>query len=944
GGFGEVWLARHQNTKEERVFKFCFDPERLRSFRRELTLFRLLRDALGKREDIAALYDVSVEMPPFYLESEYLPQGNLSQWSESVGGIDATPLQTRLEIMARTARATDAAHSVGIVHKDIKPSNILIALTDGEPRPRLADFGIGTVTDQSALNDFGITQVGFTQSIISDSESGTQSMTQLYAPPEYLVGGASHPKGDIYSLGVMLYQLVVGDLKKPLASGWKRDVPDTLLQDIIEKCVDVEPERRFETAGQLAERLENLEERRAQLDELARIEDLKKQSIKRRRMLLAGGLVCGGLLALCTILGLSYLRQKKATAKANEATTEAVKLRAEAKQMASHSDFLVASHLAEKGQNAESAAFLARSLRDDPTNRSAVHKLFSVLTSHRFIRPAFPLLHTFKGGSFDRNYIATFAPDGERVIAQNDEEKLTLYDLQAGKPVGEPYDHRGEDLVDAVFVNDGTRILAVTKEEDVATSDAGARLRLWDTETGRLIRQDPQGNSPVRHLWLDQEGQYWLSMETIAVGARGQLWDLSGDASTWKSTSFPRPPGSHIFYFRKAKDRNRLISVSRDAEKKQIISYLDYTGGKGTPIEGSWTTVATLDPWIISGHHVPAESSADGRYLAFQNNAVTELYDLDRGETVLSIEKPGSMVVKFTLSPRSDRLAIGYFLTGSNSAEIWDIGTKEKLPFKALHESGVTSITFSPNGEQLLTGSMDQTARLWDIKTGLPLTEPLTGCRGWVVTGEFSSDGRRIRMTSLYGTAAVWDLGGLIARPAPFKPELGGANWALSKDGRWVVGSINGNAEIHPLNGDPPTTIDVEIQPHFFLGLRNDVVLTHNMASMKVNRYDLITGQSRTYAAPGSNPIMIGGSNGDGTSLIIPHATQPFKYLLWDFSKAEPGKPRLLDHGERAAVAGMSEDGRRAVTITQGKTYLWDLTTDPPTSRDLDVGAIGFNL
>lgn len=64
GGFGEVWLARHARTHQPRVFKFCFDADRLRSFKRELTLFRLIREVLGEREDIAPLLEVELESPP----------------------------------------------------------------------------------------------------------------------------------------------------------------------------------------------------------------------------------------------------------------------------------------------------------------------------------------------------------------------------------------------------------------------------------------------------------------------------------------------------------------------------------------------------------------------------------------------------------------------------------------------------------------------------------------------------------------------------------------------------------------------------------------------------------------------------------------------------------------------------------------------------------------
>ena len=64
GGFGEVWLACHEKTRTHRVFKFCYDADRLRSFKRELTLFRLLRSTIGDRPDIAKIHDIQFDRPP----------------------------------------------------------------------------------------------------------------------------------------------------------------------------------------------------------------------------------------------------------------------------------------------------------------------------------------------------------------------------------------------------------------------------------------------------------------------------------------------------------------------------------------------------------------------------------------------------------------------------------------------------------------------------------------------------------------------------------------------------------------------------------------------------------------------------------------------------------------------------------------------------------------
>jgi serine/threonine-protein kinase len=270
GAFGEAWLVRHQRTKQRRAFKFCFDAKRLRSFKRELTLFRLIQEALGVRDDIVPLIDFQLDKSPFYLESEYLPSGNLSQWFHNRGGVQEVPFPVRLDLMARIAETIGAVHSLGIIHKDIKPSNIFIReLPDGTLRPALADFGIGVIIDPAILDKHGITVAGFTESLIGNESS--RSGTRLYAPPESLLGKPPTPSNDIYALGVLLYQLVAGDLTRPLATGWEADVDDDLLCEDIASCVVRDPLLRFSSPLLLAERLERLEERREkQEDDRAR--------------------------------------------------------------------------------------------------------------------------------------------------------------------------------------------------------------------------------------------------------------------------------------------------------------------------------------------------------------------------------------------------------------------------------------------------------------------------------------------------------------------------------------------------------------------------------------------------------------------------------------------------------------------------------------------------
>jgi len=93
GGFGEVWLGCHGKSKERRVFKFCFRADRVRSLRREVTLFRVLREQVGEHPSIVGIKEVFFEEPPYYLEMEYVAGRDLRTWCEAQGGVQKVPPQ-----------------------------------------------------------------------------------------------------------------------------------------------------------------------------------------------------------------------------------------------------------------------------------------------------------------------------------------------------------------------------------------------------------------------------------------------------------------------------------------------------------------------------------------------------------------------------------------------------------------------------------------------------------------------------------------------------------------------------------------------------------------------------------------------------------------------------------------------------------------------------------
>ncbi|CAN5632702.1 hypothetical protein BH09PLA1_BH09PLA1_06380 [soil metagenome] len=310
GGFGEVWLGSHAKLKERRVFKFCFDADRLRSFKRELTLFRLLREALGDRADIATLYEVKLDEAPFFLESEYTEGGNLLDWAERKGGIDKIPMNDRLELLAKIADAVAAAHSVGILHKDIKPSNILMQENaDGTAHPVLADFGIGILSDRSQLEARAITETGFT--VLTQNDS-SRTGTRMYSPPESLLNKPFTTQGDVYALGVLLYQITIADLLRPLAAGWERNVPNELLRQDIAQMVEGDSTQRIATATEVATRIRTLESR---WREAQRQRDLARTLARRKhraRLALGAAATLALLLMIGGTTALFYIRSIRA--------------------------------------------------------------------------------------------------------------------------------------------------------------------------------------------------------------------------------------------------------------------------------------------------------------------------------------------------------------------------------------------------------------------------------------------------------------------------------------------------------------------------------------------------------------------------------------------------------------------------------------------------------
>jgi DNA-binding winged helix-turn-helix (wHTH) protein len=281
GGSGELWLVRHCKSGENRAFKFALDASGLQGLKREITVHRLLSSQLAERSPSLPVLDFNLEEVPFFLELPYISHGNLADWAAQQWADSAFALPQRLRLMVDIAEAVALAHGVGVLHKDLKPANVLIEPTSAGPRPLLADFGSAGVLSDQILEAAGITRVAFTQ---TPSALGGST---LYLAPELLRGQPFTMQADLYALGVMLYQLVAGDFQRPVATGWERDIADPLLREDIALAIHGDPAARSGSVAEWAAHLRQIEHRRADLAQKQKDSDARAAADEKAKRALA---------------------------------------------------------------------------------------------------------------------------------------------------------------------------------------------------------------------------------------------------------------------------------------------------------------------------------------------------------------------------------------------------------------------------------------------------------------------------------------------------------------------------------------------------------------------------------------------------------------------------------------------------------------------------------
>jgi hypothetical protein len=262
GGMGEVYRARDLRLGRAVAIKvlpagFASDPERLARFEREARVLSKLN-----HPNVLAIYDVGAQGEVHYLVSEFLEGQTLRQQIPSHG----LPPRKVIEYALQVAMGLAAAHEKGVVHRDLKPENIFITR---EQRAKILDFGLAKQRAVPAADD-ATTLTG-----ASVTTSGAVMGTVGYMAPEQVQGQPSDQRSDIFSFGAIMYEMLSGksafrrgSAVESMNAILKEDPPefaslnlqvDPGLERNIRRCLEKQPNHRFQSASDLAFALESLQ-------------------------------------------------------------------------------------------------------------------------------------------------------------------------------------------------------------------------------------------------------------------------------------------------------------------------------------------------------------------------------------------------------------------------------------------------------------------------------------------------------------------------------------------------------------------------------------------------------------------------------------------------------------------------------------------------------------
>ncbi len=809
-------------------------------------------------------------------------------------------LRQRLALFIPVCRAVNHAHQKGIIHRDIKPGNIMVMDEAGKAVPKVIDFGIAKVMEGEGS--------GHTIATGVDQLVGTPG----YISPEQIENGSSHvdTRSDVYALGGVFFELLCGRALITPADVASKPI-HVLLRDLAEKdppkpssieptvqgdldwitlkALERDPDRRYGSADDLADDITRYLSYEPITARPPSRRYLITKFVRRHRV----GVSAAIAISLAVLIG--GITSTALYFEAERNRIEAEHGREDLRRSYSRSDEQMARQFTELGQYNDAVAYLTRSLRTDPANELSSTNLLSLLANVHLIRPDTAPL-ALPEGATEAAKVAV-SREANRVVAAcfiktkavaapvqapaSRREIISIWNMTTGERTDHPVP-AGVEITSLDVTPDGQQ--AVIARED-------GNVELWTLKDGKRRTLQPRMPNLVTCIAFSGNGTKLLAGSEVDPNGMGtiHLWDLR------------QPQESAVVM--KQKGVVSEIAVDNDGVFAASIFSGDPINPQGA--DGAATT------WDLR-----------------LGQAVGDPIEVDKGLLHVAIEPVHELIA---LGMNKGEVFVGNFRNGG-----------EVLP-PITHPSSVTSLAFSADGRSLVVGDGGGYVHIWNLSDG-KLRFPTRQHDGEIIKAMPAADTSLIATVSRHGDVSVFDIqtGALLSSHIDHTVK----DAKFTRDGSLLVLAPGGIPFVQVWD------IHERMSGRKFVDVLDKNLIT------RIKGPDNSPEQLRYSEAGGANrqKSMYAAADPDGTVFIYDAKTlkpigKPFhhppavgavtltqdeKHLItsgrdravrvWDIATRE--NIVTMQHHSYVPVIALSPDDKRLVTVTdEGELRVWELRT-----------------